>query len=388
MTTILRRARRWGHAPARLFGAAACAACMLYAHAAMAGATAVDCTFDNVNGSTWRQITPLTSSTPIGAVLYRRVLSLIVSYKFGPMLADEYELVSAGHWQPGTVVPNSAARTNVEGIGLRWSGGQDGDMRTLPQGFYPIAVDKRLVTRGGSSNGASAMFYFGQELVLTKSAAGLPEGDLEVKDLLGTPSVEVYAYTLPKGSVSLGGEVVVPEHLTPPNLCKQSRNYPGVTALTIGGGGGIVVPQKCEVVSGTIVPVDLGRVSLGHFTGLHATSKPVDFNITLSRCAAGAKPTISFRDKAVRPNADKTLLELSAPDGKAVARGFNIVMTNSLTVERIAYDEPARAKQYPMKRIGDTAVMPLRAQYIRTGTDAELKAGYGGGAAEFTFTFP
>lgn len=137
-----------------------------------------------------------------------------------------------------------------------------------------------------------------------------------------------------------------------------------------------------------IVPVDLGHVPLSQFAGLHAMSKPVDFNITLSQCAAGAKPTISFRDKAVRPNADKTLLELSAPDGRAVARGFNIVMTNSLTGERIAYDEPDRAKQYPMKRAGDNAVMPLSAQYIRTGADAELKAGYAGGAAEFTFTFP
>lgn len=90
----------------------------------------------------------------------------------------------------------------------------------------------------------------------------------------------------------------------------------------------------------------------------------------------------------MRPNADRTLLELRAPDGKAVARGFNIVMTNSLTDERIVYDEPDRAKQYPMKRVGDNAVMPLSARYIRTGADAELMAGYAGGAAEFTFTLP
>ncbi|WP_431822265.1 fimbrial protein [Burkholderia sp. F1] len=388
MTTILRRVRRWGQAHARLFGAAACAACMLYADAAMAGATAVDCTFSNVNATSWKLITRLTNSTPIGAVLYRRGVSLIVNYKYGPSMADEYELVSAGHWQPGTVVPDSAARTNVDGIGLRWSGGRDGDTHTLEQAFNPLAVDKVLVTRGGSSSQGLEMFYFIQELVLTKSATGLPEGDLVVNDLLGTPSVALYAFALPKGSVSLGSAVTIPEHQTPPNLCRQSITYTGVGNLSIGGGGGIEVPKQCEVESNMIVPVNLGRASLGQFASLHATSQPVDFNIALSRCAAAAKPTISFRDKAVRPNADKTLLELSAPEGQAVARGFNIVMTNGLTGERIAYDEPDNAKQYPMKRIGDTAVMPLSAQYIRTGADIELKAGYAGGAAEFTFTFP
>ncbi|MXN73561.1 fimbrial protein [Burkholderia sp. 4701] len=387
MTTILRRVCRWRQAPARLFGAAACAACMLYADAATAGATAVDCTFSNIHGSPWRQVTKLTGSTPIGAVLQQRTVSLIVSYKFGPVLSGQFELVGAGHWKPGTFVSDGVARTNVDGIGLRWSGGKEGDRRTLPQAFVPIAVETKPIT-SGASGGDSAMFYFIQELVLTKSPSGLPTGDLYVKDLLGTPAIALYAYTLPKGIASIGSAVTVPEDLTPANLCKQSISYPGVLALTIGNGGGIVVPQQCEVVSNMIVPVDLGHVPLSQFASLHAMSKPVDFNITLSQCAAAAKPAISFRDKAVRPNADKTLLELSASGGKALARGFNIVMTNSLTGERIAYDEPDRAKQYPMKRVGDDAVMPLSARYIRTGADAELKAGYAGGAAEFTFTFP
>ncbi|KML10180.1 MULTISPECIES: fimbrial protein [Burkholderia] len=391
MTTILRRVCRWGRTPARLFRAAVCAACACHVNAATAGTTAVDCTFGNVQATSWRQITRLTNSTPVGAVLYQRMVSLTVSYRYGPQGPYAYELVSAGHWEVGTVVTDGLARTNVDGIALRWSGvDSDGESRKLVQSVYPTAVAKSAIVRvegGGTSVGNTIMVYFEQHLMLTKAATSLPEGEIVVNDLLGTPRITLYAYTLPENAASLGSDVI----LTPPlpsNMCRQSISYTGVGNLTIGGGGGIPIPKQCEVESNMIVPVNLGRASLGQFPSLHATSQPVDFNITLSRCAAAAKPTISFRDKAVQPNADKTLLQLSAPEGQATARGFNIVMTNGLTGERISYDEPDSAKQYPMKRVGDTAVMPLSAQYIRTGTDSELRAGYAGGAAEFTFTFP
>ncbi|KWF81380.1 fimbrial protein [Burkholderia cepacia] len=389
MMTILRRANRWRQAGARLGAAALCVACVWYAEPAAAGATAVDCTFSNIKATSWKQVTRLTNSTPTGAVLYQRMVSLFVSYKYGPATSLEYELVSAGHWTPGTVVPDGAARTNVDGIGLRWSGvGGDGENRTLMQAVNPLAVAKTLVVKSGTNSDDALIAYFLQELVLTKAATGLPEGEIVVNDLLGTPSIVLYALALPKGTASLGSAVTIPAHPNPPNLCRQSITYTGVGNLTIGGGGGIPVPKQCEVESNMIVPVNLGRASLSQFPSLHAMSQPVDFKITLSRCAAAAKPTISFRDKAVQPNADKTLLQLSAPEGQALARGFNIVMTNGLSGERISYDEPDKAKQYPMTRIGDTAVMPLSAQYIRTGADSELRAGYAGGAAEFTFTFP
>ncbi len=395
MTTILQRVYRWGRASVRMLGAVLSAACVCHAGAATAGtgrpAAAGDCTFSNVQATSWRQVTRLTNSTPIGAVLYQRQVSLMVSYKYVGA-PGTYELVSAGHWNLGTIITDGLARTNVDGIALRWAGvDSDGEARTLVQNAYPAAVAKSEVVEveGGSpSIGNVIMVYFLQDLVLTKAATSLPEGDIVVSDLLGTPSIALYAINLPKGTASLGTDVRLPELHIPSHHCKQSITYTGVGNLTIGGGGGIEVPKQCEVESNMIVPVNLGKASLGQFPSLHATSQPVDFNIALSRCAAAAKPTISFRDKAVQPNADKTLLQLSAPEGTAVARGFNIVMTNGLTGERIAYDEPDTAKQYPMKRIGDTAVMPLSAQYIRTGVDTELKAGYAGGAAEFTFTFP
>ncbi|WP_155522851.1 hypothetical protein [Burkholderia cepacia] len=52
------------------------------------------------------------------------------------------------------------------------------------------------------------------------------------------------------------------------------------------------------------------------------------------------------------------------------------MMTDASTGEWIAGGDPVSAGRYPMKRLGNMATIPLRAQYIRSG------------AAELTFTFP
>ncbi|KVT65748.1 fimbrial protein [Burkholderia ubonensis] len=376
--------------PLRRLWAAWCAAFACSANAAPA--SALDCTFSNVEATPWRATTPLTNATPVGSILYQRTVSLFVSYRYGSPQSTEHELVSAGHWlMVGSAVADGAARTNVDGIGFKWAGvADDGVERALQQGMYPVAFAKSDVDRPAGSPGFTntQIARFRQFLVLGKPASQLPQGDLVVNDLPGGPTVALYAIDFPKGVASLGGTVTVPQNTSPPNLCKQQITYTGVGNLSIGGGGPIEVPNRCEVESNMIVPVNLGNFAISRFGGVNATSQPIDFSITLNQCAAAAKPTISFRDKAAQPNADNTLLQLSAPGGQPVAQGFNIVMTNALTGERIAYGEPGAAKQYPMRRTGDLAVMPLRAQYIRTGVDAELKAGYAGGAAEFTFTFP
>ena len=66
------------------------------------------------------------------------------------------------------------------------------------------------------------------------------------------------------------------------------------------------------------------------------------------------------------------------------AAGFGIVVKNGLDQQRIRFD----GTPYPMRRVGDSADLPLSAAYIRIGAEGELKAGVADGAAEFTFTFP
>ena len=97
-------------------------------------------------------------------------------------------------------------------------------------------------------------------------------------------------------------------------------------------------------------------------------------------CGAG-KPEIAFRDKYVSAQqADPTILSLKSGG----AAGFGIVVKNGLDQQRIRFD----GTPYPMRRVGDSADLPLSAAYIRIGAEGELKAGVADGAAEFTFTFP
>ncbi|MBN3771578.1 fimbrial protein [Burkholderia sp. Se-20378] len=349
------------------------------------GATALDCSFSNIDASTWKMITPLTSATPVGAILYRRSVSLVVSFKYG-VASGEHELVGAGHWKTGSIVTNGVAKTDVNGIGFKWAGvSGDGDENTLLQGSLPMVTVKHNLGRANQGGADAQMMIFRQFLVLDKPVSQLPQGKLVVKNLPGNPTVEVYAIDLPKGAASVGGTVTVPQQ-TP--LCAQAIAFAGAGNVCIGSECEVQVPNRCEIQSNWIKPVTLGNVAIDRFPSLNAMSEPVSFDITLSQCAVMAKPSISFRDKAAQPNPDKTLLQLSAPAGRSVAHGFNIVMMHRDTNERIAYGEPGTAPTYPMHRNADTATIPLSARYIRTGADGELRPGNANGAAEFTFTFP
>ncbi|VWL95346.1 fimbrial protein [Burkholderia lata] len=349
------------------------------------GATALDCSFSNIDASTWKMITPLTSATPVDSILYQRTVSLFVSFKYG-IASGEHELVGAGHWKTGSIVTNGVAKTDVNGIGFKWAGvSGDGDENTLLQGSLPMVTVKHNLGRANEGGANVQRMLFRQFLVLDKPVSQLPQGKLVVKNLPGNPTVEVYAIDLPKGAASVGGTVTVPQQ-TP--LCAQAIAFAGAGNVCIGSECEVQVPNRCEIQSNWIKPVTLGNVAIDRFPSLNAMSEPVSFDITLSQCAVMAKPSISFRDKAAQPNPDKTLLQLSAPAGRSVAHGFNIVMMHRDTNERIAYGEPGTAPTYPMHRNADTATIPLSARYIRTGADGELKPGNANGAAEFTFTFP
>ncbi|HCJ0729237.1 type 1 fimbrial protein, partial [Pseudomonas aeruginosa] len=132
---------------------------------------------------------------------------------------------------------------------------------------------------------------------------------------------------------------------------------------------------------GREINVKLGSVALKNFPRVNDTSTERSFDISLSECAALAKPEIAFRDKYVSAQqADPTILSLKSGG----AAGFGIVVKNGLDQQRIRFD----GTPYPMRRVGDSADLPLSAAYIRIGAEGELKAGVADGAAEFTFTFP
>lgn len=355
------------------------------AQAALVQSQAVQCAFSNGAGRPWQEVTPLTSKTPVGAVLYQRAVALYTNYRYGGSSGDvAHELVSAAHWTAGTPLPEGIAPTNVKGIGFKIvASSSDGVFREIRQSARPVAVEKEYVrydSSAGQNQRSQMTTNYVQSLVLTVPPGQLPGGKLVVDRIDGSSALMLYAVDLVRGVAALGGEVTIPNDNIPLGICRTPYPLMGPAIIDMGGPP-ITIPNTCVVESYKTIPVKLGRFSLADFPKVGATSSTVPFRIELSQCAVNAKPQITFTDK-VPGHSDPSVLNLS-PSGNA-AKGFGIVMTNELNGQRIKYD----GTPYDMQRVGDSAVIPLRAGYIRTGSDAEIKVGDADGAAEFTFTFP
>lgn len=88
----------------------------------------------------------------------------------------------------------------------------------------------------------------------------------------------------------------------------------------------------------------------------------------LTQCSASAKPTITFADK-YGPNTDPHVLNLKP--GSEAAEGIGIAMINDTGKVPVRF-----GAAYDMQRVGDQAVLTLRAHYIRTApVDGAVKAG-------------
>ncbi|WP_371354714.1 fimbrial protein [Pseudomonas chlororaphis] len=356
------------------------------ARADMVESQAIDCTFSNSAGRPWVEVTPLTSATPVGAVLWQRPVALITNYKYGGSSGNKaHELVSAGYWTAGTPLPDAIAPTNVSGIGFKIAvSSSDGTVRDITQSPKPVALEKNLVRydpSAGQNQRSVMVTNYLQSLILTVPPSQLPSGELIINRVDGSSGLMLYAVDLLKDVAILGGQVDIPSDNMPIGICRKPYSLMGPAIINMGGGPGPSIPNKCVVESYRTIPVKLGRFSLADFPKVGSTSSQVPFRIELSQCALNARPQITFTDK-VPGHTDPSVLNLTASANSA--KGFGIIMINDLNQQRVKYD----GTLYDMQRVGDSAIIPLRAGYIRTGSDAEVKVGDADGAAEFTFTFP
>ncbi|WP_241192880.1 fimbrial protein [Pseudomonas chlororaphis subsp. aurantiaca] len=356
------------------------------AQAAMVESQAIDCSFSNGAGRPWVEVTPLTSTTPVGSVLWQRPVALITNYRYGGVTGNKaHELVSAGYWTAGTPLPDAIAPTNINGIGFKIAvNSSDGVLRDITQTPKPVALEKNLVLfdpSAGQNQRSLMVTNYLQSLILTVPPSQLPSGELVIDRVTGSSGLRLYAVDLLKDVAILGGQVDIPSDNMPIGICRKPYSLMGPAIINMGGGSGPSIPNKCVVESYRTIPVKLGRFSLADFPKVGSTSSPVPFRIELSQCALNARPQIAFTDK-VPGHTDPSVLNLTASPNSA--KGFGIIMINDLNQQRVKYD----GTLYDMQRVGDSAIIPLRAGYIRTGSDAEVKVGDADGAAEFTFTFP
>ncbi|QZI69280.1 type 1 fimbrial protein [Pseudomonas protegens] len=355
------------------------------AQAATVNGFALDCKFSNGDGTPWVVVTPLDARAKEGDVLWQRAVSLYTNFRYSSSGNRVRELVTVGNWSGGTPQHFQSAPTNVKGIGFRVAvNPQDGSPLTLTQTPKLIALEKSDLTYDSGGRPFGTMITrFTQSLVLTVPPDQLPSGKLTVESVDGSSNLMLYAFDLPANLVSLGAEVERPQDNNPPGICRHNYPLMGPELISMGGGGPIEIPNTCVVEGYKTIPVPLGRFALTDFPKVNDTSPAVPFRIELSRCAANAKPRISFTDKSAASMAPG-ILGLSSSNQSRSAKGFGIVVINDLTRLPIHYG----GESYEMQRVGDGASIPLRASYIRTGNDGEIEAGQANGAAEFTFTFP
>ncbi|MGC5700114.1 type 1 fimbrial protein [Pseudomonas sp. NFXW11] len=336
------------------------------------------CRFLNVGvGNPWVEVTPLTSSTPVGAVLKQRSINPYINYSTERSIggAAYHELVSAAHWPPGTrqdgIIP-----TNIAGIGFKVTHPAAGEDIVLTTSAYPVALEKLDVK--SSPNVANMVTHYLYSLVLTRPVNELPSGSLEITHL-NDYELQLYALNLPRGTARIGQELRnLPGHSND-QACNQRLVVKQASLI----GTPPVFSKTCEVVTRN-VKRQLGSFAPADFPALNATSPPSELiRLDLGNCTVNARPQVSFTDMYPAADTCKSagILELAPSSrGRAVARGVGIAMFNDQG--RIHC-----GKQYSVARTpgSDSAHFDFRAQYIRTG---EIREGDADGGVQFQFTFP
>jgi len=111
-----------------------------------------------------------------------------------------HELVSTGHWGPGTPLSEGIAPTNIDGIGLKINvRSSDGQNRTLLQTPLPVAVEKEPVqydSAAAQACGSTLTTNYVQQLILTVEPSQLPAGKLIVERVAGSSQLTLYAIDL------------------------------------------------------------------------------------------------------------------------------------------------------------------------------------------------
>ena len=148
-----------------------------------------------------------------------------------------------------------------------------------------------------------------------------------------------------------------------------------------------VIPT-CKVATPSI-PVPLGTIPAGKFSGMGSTSKSESFNIALQCSGGDAGRTtdihLTLTDQTVPSNRTAVLSLTSG----STAQGVGIQVKSGTTL--ISYGPDSAAQDNPNRWYAGAAAngtfqIPLSASYVQTG--AVVKGGSANGRATFTMSYP
>ncbi|PYY85370.1 hypothetical protein DNK59_15525 [Pseudomonas sp. TKO26] len=340
---------------------------------------AKNCEFSSYGGSAqdWVEITPLTRSTPVGAVLQQRHVNPVIEYTTEESRTQaRHELVAAAHL-PGVRFPDGIVPTNIDGISFKVTAYPTGsDPQMLTGNFYPRVLEKYAVEHSGNPLKKVPTAYV-YSLILTRPADELPKGALVVNSLSGA-QVALYALDLDEGVAMVGQHLLeLPQQDNRDRCSKQLL----LSEQQLLGNDGVKFAAKCQVVTRNVT-LRLGSPSAHDFPTLGSTSPPSAMaRLEVNDCSFNSLPKVSFSAEPASRCDPSGILGLTQDPGRSVAKGVGIVMFNE-QIPRIH----CNGTQYAMERPSgsDSASFSFRAQYIRTGPITE---GSANSSAQFNFTF-
>ncbi|MCW0205643.1 fimbrial protein [Achromobacter veterisilvae] len=366
--------------------------------AAAARRAAKDCVVQKFSegvgtGTGWNppQVGNIGSGVPVGTVLATRGLSISSQFNYTRNLEVDSHVVHGAHWNGMGWSGISIVPTNVPGVGLRvkpagasWALKLEREIR---------AYASRALEWSGEENPLDA-FPSGLtvELVVTGT---IPSGIYQVTG----PDPDFSAARMTIKMVQMasqpasGADISLESGKLSAVVCNSEAWFTVEELITIGGVTPPLVTAVCNVDAryvGYGREVTMGRVAVGDFPRPGARAGTVPFSISLSDCAAGAKPKLALYAGVQGLVPGVPALRVDSAFG--YARNVGIVLTRQGETTPLAIGAGAGDLNfYPFSSRpavqGATANFDLEAHYQRTDHDTPVAPGVRPGRANSSVRF-
>ncbi|KGD87783.1 hypothetical protein JL37_24695 [Achromobacter sp. RTa] len=394
MRAAMSRPRRKALAGAVLAACLAVPGAESYAAPRTAGECKVQKFAEGVSGSSgWNppQVGNVGSGVPVGTVLATRQLTIYSSFTYKDKTTPMVYVAHGAYWRG---VPNdlpAIVPTNVPGVGLRVKPGGRQELK------FENAI-RAYASLGLDFPDAGKRDSFGSGIVVELIVTGtVPSGSHQVTDQ--DPS-------FPAARMHIRMAQMRPQPAAGDDITRVDGKIPGSGAtclddawfdvkelITIGGATPPLVTAVCEVDArylGFGHEVPMGKVAADDFPSPGSRAGAARFSISLSHCAAEAKPRLAFY--AGGPGRVPGMQALRLDPQPGYARNLGIVLTRQGDAAPLVIGAGAADLtfySFPGLPIapGATANFDLEAHYQRTDHDTPGQPGVTPGPANSSARF-
>ncbi|MCY1213686.1 hypothetical protein D9M72_257090 [compost metagenome] len=344
------------------------------------------------SGLPWNppQVGNIGSGVPEGTVLATRTLAISSQFRYARTVEVDSHVVHGAYWNGMPWLGISLVPTNVPGVGLRVKPAGAWELKFAPgiRAYASRALEPPA--EGGNLDGFGSGITV--ELVVTGT---IPSGTHVVTG--AHPSFSAARMTIKMVQMASqpdsGADISLESGALSTAVCSSEAWFTVEELITVGGVTPPLVTAVCNVDAryvGYGREVAMGRVTTADFPFAGARAGTVPFSISLSDCAAGAKPKLAFYAgvQGLVPGVPA----LRVDSVGAYARNVGIVLTRRGETTPLSIGAGAGDLTfYPFSSQpaaqGATANFDLEAHYQRTGHDTPAQPSVRSGRANSSVRF-